>query len=58
MDYTTVKEATEKWEITVRRVQVRCAQDKIPGAIRFANAWAIPKDAVKPVDGRFKKNKE
>jgi len=31
-----------------RRAQVLCAQDKISGAIRFANTWAIPKDAVKP----------
>ncbi|KJR46160.1 hypothetical protein UF75_3447 [Desulfosporosinus sp. I2] len=48
MDYITVKEAVEKWGITARRVQVLCAQDKISGAIRFGNTWAIPKDAVKP----------
>ena len=58
MDYITVKEAAEKWVITACLVQVLCAQDKIPGAIRFANTWAIPKDAVKPADGRYKKDRE
>ncbi|MDD3393397.1 MAG: helix-turn-helix domain-containing protein [Anaerotignum sp.] len=56
MDYMTAKEAAEKWEITPRRVQVLCAQDKIPGAVRFGVTWAIPKDAAKPKDGRVKKS--
>ena len=50
----TAKEAAKKWEITPRRVQVLCAQGKIPGAVRFGVSWAIPKDAVKPKDGRYK----
>jgi len=57
MDYITAKEASEKWGITVRRVQVLCAQNKIPGILRFGDTWAIPKDALKPTDGRYKKNK-
>lgn len=55
MDYITAKEAAEKWAITPRRVQVLCTQGKIPGAIRFGVTWAIPKDAMKPKDGRIKK---
>jgi hypothetical protein len=54
MEYMTAKEAAEKWEITPRRVQVLCAQGKIPGVIRFGVTWAIPKGAVKPKDGRIK----
>lgn len=54
MDYMTAKEAAEKWAITPRRVQVLCAQGKIPGAVRFGVTWAIPKDAVKTKDGRRK----
>lgn len=54
MDYMTAKEAAEKWAITPRRVQVLCAQGKIPGAVRFGATWAIPKDEVKPKDGRYK----
>ena len=57
MDYITVKDAVEKWGITPRRIQVLCAQGKIPGAVRFGVAWAIPKDAVKPKDGRCNKKK-
>lgn len=57
MDYMTAKEAAEKWAITPRRVQVLCAQGKISGAVRFGVTWAIPKDAVKPKDGRIKNTK-
>ncbi len=56
MDYMTVKEAAKKWGITPRRVQVLCAQEKILGAVRFGITWAIPKDAVKPKDGRHKRD--
>jgi excisionase family DNA binding protein len=54
MDYITVKEAAEKWNITPRRVQVLCSQKKIPGVVRFGSTWAIPQHAVKPKDGRLK----
>ncbi len=54
----TAKEAAERWGVSTRRVQVLCDQGKIPGVIRFGNTWAIPKDAVKPVDGRYKKEKK
>ncbi len=57
MNYMTAKEAAEKWAITPRRVQVLCAQGKIPGAVRFGVTWAIPKDATRPNDGRYKKAK-
>ncbi|WP_347491238.1 helix-turn-helix domain-containing protein [Desulfoscipio sp. XC116] len=55
MDYMAAREASEKWGVTQRRVQVLCAQGKIPGAVQFGNSWAIPKSAVKPKDGRYKK---
>lgn len=52
MDYISIAEAAEKWGITRRRVQVLCAQNRIPGLTRFGKSWAIPKDAEKPADGR------
>jgi len=58
MDYITTKEAAEKWDLTERRVQVLCRQGKIPGVARLGWAWAIPKDAKKPEDGRFKNKEE
>jgi len=54
MDYITTKQAAEKWGITERRVQVLCNKGKIEGAVRLGWAWAIPKDAIKPKDGRLK----
>lgn len=58
MEYITVKEAAEKWGITVRQVQNQCIRGKIPGAIRFSRAWAIPNNIKKPKDGRYKTNND
>ena len=52
-NYLTIKEVAEKWNLTTRRVQKMCSDGLIPGAIRFGRAWAIPKDAEKPADGRI-----
>jgi len=52
MEFMTAKEAAEKWGITPRRVQVLCAEGRIPGAWRLGNAWAIPINSEKPRDGR------
>ena len=54
MEYMTAKEAAAKWEISERRVQVLCEQGRIDGVQRLGKAWAIPKDAVKPLDLRCK----
>ena len=56
MDYISIAEAAKKWGITCRRVQVLCAQGRIPGLTKFGKAWAIPKDAEKPIDARKKGN--
>ena len=52
MDYISIAEAAKKWGITRRRVQVLCNEGRIPGLTKFGKAWAIPKDAKKPVDAR------
>ena len=57
MDDLTTKQAAEKWNISLRRVQVLCEQGRIKGAVRLGWAWAIPKDAEKPADLRMKKIK-
>lgn len=54
MEYLKIEEIAKKWDIGARRVQLLCAAGKIEGAIRFGRSWMIPKDAVKPVDGRTK----
>lgn len=58
MEYLTAKETAERWGITSRRVQLLCEQGKIPGLTRLGKVWAIPKNAQKPVDGRYKKKNE
>ena len=54
MDYMTLKEASEKWGVTSRRVNYYCAAGRIPGAVKMAGVWLIPKAAVKPADRRYK----
>lgn len=54
MDYMTLKEASEKWGVTPRRINYLCAAGRIPGAIKMATIWLVPKDAEKPADGRRK----
>ena len=54
MDYMTLKEASEKWGISSRQVNYYCVEGRIPGAVKIAGVWLIPKDAEKPIDGRRK----
>lgn len=56
VDYMTARELSKKWDITQRRVQVLYAQGKRHSAVLFRDTWAILKDAVKPIDGRYKKD--
>lgn len=57
MEFITIKEASKKWELSVRRVQTICNEGMIPGVVKFGRAWAIPKDAEKPIDKRVKSGK-
>ena len=54
MEFLSTTQAAEKWEISSRRIQKLCSEDRIPGAIRIGNFWAIPADAEKPRDERIK----
>ncbi len=57
MDYVTLKEANEKCGVSPRWINYYCAAGRIPGAMKMATIWLIPKTAEKPVDGRTKKGK-
>ena len=57
LDYISVQQTSDKWEISKRRIQKLCEENRIDGAVRFGRAWAIPKDAPKPADGRRKEHK-
>ncbi|WP_229709406.1 Fic family protein [Staphylococcus muscae] len=51
----TVKEASELWKISDRRIRILCKEGRIPGVIKEGRAWKIPSDAKKPSDARLKK---
>ena len=57
MKYLSTKEASQRWGIGQRRIQILCANDRIPGASLVGNTWIIPEDAEKPKDGRVKTGK-
>ena len=54
----TLKEASEKWGVTPRQINYLCTGGRIPGAVKMATIWLIPKDAEKPADRRFKNTKK
>ena len=48
----TSREKAEQWGVSPRWMQTLCTNGKIEGAVKFGHVWAIPVDAVKPIDGR------
>lgn len=54
MEFLTIKEIAENWNVTPRRIQKMCSDGRIPGARKFGRDWAIPADAKKPTDARLK----
>ena len=54
MDYLDVKQISEKWGVSERRVTALCRTKRIPGAKKDGKSWLIPDDALLPPDGRTK----
>jgi len=50
----TIKEASEKWNISERRIRQLIQDGRILGAEKIGTAWYIPNDVGKPVDKRVK----
>ena len=50
----TLKEASEKWGVSSRQVNYYCVEGRIPGAVKMAGVWLLPKTAEKPMDARTK----
>ena len=57
MEYCSIRQISEKWGISVRRIQVLCVERRIPGAVKIGYSWAIPVNAEKPKDARAKSGK-
>lgn len=56
--YMTASEAAKKWNISQRRVQILCSENRIKGTFKLGEAWAIPGDAEKPCDNRKARKNE
>nr|WP_297707233.1 DNA-binding protein [uncultured Butyrivibrio sp.] len=52
--FITIKEVSEKWGITERRIRVLCEQGRIHGASKIGPMWVIPVKTKKPEDKRIK----
>ncbi len=52
MGYITASQAAKKWNISQRRVQILCAENRIECTFKLGEAWAIPENAEKPDDNR------
>lgn len=57
MEFMTIQEASLKWDISERRIQVLCNTGRLQGAQKFGRQWAIPADLEKPDDARVKSGK-
>lgn len=57
MQFMSVKQTSEKWSISTRRIQILCKQDRIPRVMRVGYSWVIPADAKKPSDARVNNGK-
>ena len=55
--FMTIKDASKKWGIGERRINTLCQEQRIEGAVKFGNSWAIPSNAEKPRDSRIKSGK-
>ena len=58
IEFMSAKEASDKWGISKRRVQILCAEGRIKGAMKVGMMWVIPQLSEKPKDLRVKNNTE
>lgn len=56
MEYISVKEAAEKWGVTVRCVQKLCSEERIKGVAKFGKSWMIPARAILPSSAKKDEN--
>lgn len=52
--YITVQEASEKWDVSPRQIQILCKNNRIPGATRLSRIWIIPNNIEKPTKSKRK----
>ncbi|WP_342758319.1 helix-turn-helix domain-containing protein [Kineothrix sedimenti] len=57
MEYLSISQTAEKWNISTRRIRRLCTEGRIDGAYKVGAYWLIPEDAEKPKDERVKTGK-
>lgn len=57
MNYITISEAAERWNMEERKIRVLCQAGRISGAMRVAGKWIVPERAEKPSNSRYKERK-
>jgi hypothetical protein len=50
----TIAETLGKWGISEKKINTLRLRDRLDGAVKFGNTWAIPEAAEKPRDERIK----
>ena len=53
-----IKEASQKWNISERRIRKLIELGRINNATKLGNIWTIPDDTSKPIDKRYKIEEE
>jgi hypothetical protein len=46
--YIKAEVMAERWNISLRQVQILCKAGRVKGSEKFGNTWAIPAEATKP----------
>jgi hypothetical protein len=52
LEYINIRQASQKWGISERRIRILCSEGRVDGVTRSGWAWNIPATAPKPSDGR------
>ena len=54
MGYLSIRQTSEKWNLSARWINDLCSDVRILGAMKIGSYWAIPEDAERPKDARVK----
>lgn len=57
MGYLSIRQTSEKWNVSARWINDLCSEGRIPGAMKIGSYWAIPENAERPRDARIKTGK-
>lgn len=52
MNFLSVAQIAQKWNVSERSVRNYCAEGRVPGAFLTGKTWNVPEDAQKPVRRR------